>query len=226
MKDVLNVLFPRRCIFCGEFMKEAGEVCARCNEELPRLEEPLCELEMGDVERLYCAFFYDKKIPRGIYQLKFLGKSHIHRWFAGEMVRSMGDSLRRENIDLVCCVPMHRKRRKKRGYNQAQLLAKEAAKLLNLPYADCLKKVKLTEEQHLLSGRERRLKQRDSFASMPLNGERILLIDDICTSGETMKECARMLKAAGASVVIGAAVCRATRVPQQPVEAKRKLWYS
>ncbi len=226
MKKLLDVLFPRRCMFCGQQMEENGEVCSVCEKKLPYLEDPFCEQQMGAVDRLYCALWYDDRVPQGIYNLKFRGKSHLHRWFAEAMIKAMRNELQREHIDLVTCVPMHRKRQRRRGYNQAQLLAQEVAYLLNVPYSDCLKKVKLTREQHRLSAKERALRQKDSYFCQALSGERVLLIDDVCTSGETMKECACVLKEAGASLVIGAAACRTPREAVLPVEAERDLWYS
>ena len=226
MRTLLDLFFPRRCMFCGQLMKEDGEVCAVCEKRLPYLEEPLCQHQMGAVDRLYCALWYDGKVPQGIYHLKFRGKSHVHHWFAETMVKAMGKELREENIDLVTCVPMHRKRQRRRGYNQAQLLARDVAYLLDIPYEDCLSKTKLTREQHRLSGKERMLRQKGSYSCSPFRGERVLLIDDVCTSGETMKECARVLKEAGASAVIGAAACRTPKEPTLPVDAERDLWYS
>ena len=158
IKSILDALFPRRCAFCGDFMEEDGEICSCCLETLPRLEQVLCEQNMGAVERLYCALSYRGQAPQGIYNLKFKGKSHLHRVFAELMVQEMGKELAEETVDFVTSVPMHRSRQRKRGYNQAELLAKELAQLLAVPYRGCLKKTRLTSEQHRLGARERQVR--------------------------------------------------------------------
>ena len=84
----------------------------------------------------------------------------------------------------------------------------DMATALALPFHGCLHKIKNSKTQHELKGKERRNAQKGSYACDSLHGEKVLLVDDICTTGETMKECARMLKEAGASQVIGLAIAK------------------
>ncbi|MBQ8599359.1 MAG: ComF family protein [Oscillospiraceae bacterium] len=224
-KNVLELLFPRKCIFCGEIMSGEGQVCFRCEENLPRLENPLCQEKMGQVERVYCALSYERRVPNAIAAFKFRGKSRLHRYFVKQMLLQMGPQLEDEGCDFMVCVPMYPTKERKRGYNQSALLAQELSVQLNIPCSDCLKKVKKTQEQHNLSGEARRTAQKNSYTCRPLHGEKVLLVDDICTTGETMKECARVLREAGASMVIGAAICSTPWEMRNKLEAPQRLWY-
>ena len=205
---LLDVLFPRRCMFCGELMEEKDFVCKVCERDLPWLPDPLCEEVMESLDRLYCALYYDKNVPQGMANFKFHGKSHLSVYFAELMLHQMGTELKTEHFDCIVAVPMQSSKLRKRGYNQAELLAKQLSMELNVPLSSCLKKIRRSQTQHELSGRERRNAQKGSYGCDPLQGEKILLVDDICTTGSTLKECAHTLKAAGASCVVAAAVCR------------------
>ena len=189
-------------------MTKAGEVCKDCEQVLPFLEEPLCFDAMEPIHRLYCALSYDGKVPEGMAAFKFYGKAHLSAYFADLMMERMGLELLEEYCDCIVAVPMHSAKLRKRGYNQAQLLADELSRKLNVPASHCLKKVRRSETQHELSGRERRKAQKNSYGCTALHGEKVLLIDDICTTGATLRECARTLRAAGASCVIAATVCK------------------
>jgi len=222
MERLLNWLFPPRCIFCGEFLETEGDICPKCRENIPKPKETLCRSNMGMVERLYCALYYDGLVPKGIAKFKFQQRPRLHKQFAELMLEGMEWNLREEQCDLVLCVPMHKQRQALRGYNQAQLLAKELAEQLELPYRDCLKKVRKSKEQHTLSRAQRRSAQKDSYACTPLHGEKVLLVDDVCTSGGTMMECARVLREAGASSVIGATICLTPRDRRKKANPSKK----
>lgn len=207
LERILDWIFPRRCIFCDGLMEE-GLICEECGEKLPWLEEPLCRSHMGRVERLYAALYYDGTVPNAMAKFKFRGRSQLSRCLAALMLERMGTELRAEHCDRILGVPMHPSRQRRRGYNQAQLLARELSVQLDIPYSSCLKKIKRSKQQHTLRGRERKNAQKGSYRCQSLHGEKILLVDDICTSGETLKECARVLREAGAGCVIGAVVCK------------------
>ncbi len=112
-------------------------------------------------------------------------------------------------LDLVTFVPMERRRRRERGYNQAELLARDVAKRLGLPVGETLRKTRATEAQSGLSlaGRRRNLER--AIESEPVAArQRVLLVDDVMTSGSTFSECARALKRAGAGSVTCLALAR------------------
>lgn len=113
---------------------------------------------------------------------------------------------------LIVSAPLHKKRLKWRGYNQSECLAKELATRLRVKFCpDCLIKTKKTPPQAELSGKEREGSVKNAFAcpqSFAVAGHRVLLVDDVYTTGSTMQECARVLKAAGARQVWGVVVAR------------------
>ncbi len=114
-------------------------------------------------------------------------------------------------VDLVTCIPMFRADLEKRGYNQSELIAKELRYLLHVPYADVLKKCRKTLSQKSLSGRERRGNLAGAFTVNDperVRKKTVLVVDDVCTTGSTLSEAARVLKEAGASQVIAAAFAK------------------
>jgi ComF family protein len=118
-----------------------------------------------------------------------------------------------EQFDFVTCVPMHKKSFKERGYNQAELLAKECAKFLSLPYVDTLEKFKENKTQHSVSGKERAQNVRGVYRIIEKDrvaGKKILIIDDIITTGNTLGECARIISKAKCTKICCATLCAVT----------------
>jgi ComF family protein len=121
---------------------------------------------------------------------------------------------REHRFDLIIPMPLHWKKRWSRGYNQSELLAKEVSRRWGVPVAKMVRRVKPTAPQAGLSNSKRRLNVRGAFAvrkSANLKGLRVLLIDDVLTTGATASACASVLKRAGASHVAVAAVARTER---------------
>ncbi|HTB11849.1 MAG TPA: ComF family protein [Bryobacteraceae bacterium] len=121
---------------------------------------------------------------------------------------------REHRFDLMIPMPLHWKKRWSRGYNQSELLAREVARRWGVPVANVVRRVKPTAPQAGLSNSKRRLNVRGAFAirkGQSIKGLRVLLIDDVLTTGATASACARVLKRAGASHVAVAAVARTDR---------------
>lgn len=148
-----DLLFPKRCPFCRKIIEGRAAACSDCEKGLPYLTEPLCWIDMGEIERVYCAVSYNGAVPNGIAEFKFRGKSQLAPYFADLMMKQMGDALRGEGCDAVVCVPMHQGKQRVRGYNQAELLARELAKRLELPYRPCLVQTNRSKDQHSQIGR-------------------------------------------------------------------------
>lgn len=128
--------------------------------------------------------------------LKFHNCGAYAELLSHEMVRSIKDVYRDREFDLVTCVPMHKDTLRERGYNQAELLAKECARLLGIEYADLLAKTKKNKTQHSIKAAERAKNVIGVYSPIDKNlikGKRILIIDDIITTGSTLGECARIL---------------------------------
>ena len=116
------------------------------------------------------------------------------------------------DFDYITCVPMHKEQKLNRGYNQSELLAKECADLMRTKYIHSLEKYKKNQVQHTLSGAERRKNVKGVYRPINkemLKGKRVLLIDDIITTGSTLAECTKILSKCGCSDICCAAVCSA-----------------
>jgi competence protein ComFC len=152
---------------------------------------------------------------RAIVLFKFERIEPLGRWFAGRLA----EVARREALtaDVVVPVPLHRQREREGGYNQADLIARPLARRLGLPYrAVLLMRTKPRPDKHILSLEERWDSVRGAFATRPgskVDNLRVLLVDDVMTTGATLDACARALQGAGAKSVIGLTVARAARHP-------------
>jgi ComF family protein len=115
---------------------------------------------------------------------------------------------RGEHFDAVVPVPLHRSRLRRRGFNQAELLARGVAAGLNAPFSDTLRAVRKTRDQVELSAADRRANVAGAFAVRERARGRILLVDDVFTTGATTSECAESLLAGGAQEVHAVSLCR------------------
>ncbi len=214
-----NLFFPPRCVFCDRVIApEECPACPSCIEtELPRIIETACP-HCGREKRLYCTckrdsfltdgiaapFYFEGAVQTGIYRFKRVEDTDRTRYFAEEMreaaFREFGDCA----IDYITPVPTSRRARSDRGFNQAEGLARVLAKELHVPYAELLRKTTDTGSQKGLKAEQRRVNLLGVFdisTRLPLSGKRILLVDDVVTTGSTTNECAKMLKLAGADQV-------------------------
>lgn len=214
---VLSFLFPDPCAIC---MKPAGRnrfVCASCEEALILLKPralcrtclaPLpsgadicgkCLKEKPKYEQLVACALYENELRTSLHRYKFSGRADLHTPFA-LMLCSQLRSFHCTEFEIVIPVPLSEERLKERGFNQAELIAKEIAKAFHVPcVSDALKKCRNTKRQSDLRGAERSKNIRDAFVlsnSDAVRGKTVLLVDDIFTTGATMREAAAVLSAA------------------------------
>ena len=223
---VVSVLFPAGCRLCEKLLTRATRVpiCEECLASFATMEGDLCE-SCGstretrkyafDRARSYAA--YESELVRAIVTLKFERIEPLGAWFAerlAEVVRREPEALA---ADIVVPVPLHRQRERERGYNQADLIARPLARRLGLPYrAVLLMRTRPRPDKQLLSHTERWESVRGAFATRPgsrVDKLRVLLVDDVMTTGATLDACAKALREAGAKSVIGLTVARAVRHP-------------
>jgi competence protein ComFC len=168
---------------------------------------------MFDRARSYAA--YDGALVRAIVMLKFERIEPLGAWFAERLVEIVRREAETLAADVVVPVPLHRERERERGYNQADLVARPLAKHLGLPYrAVLLVRTRPRPDKHVLSSAERWESVRGAFATRPgsqVDKLRVLLVDDVMTTGATLDACAKALRGAGAKSVIGLTVARAAR---------------
>lgn len=149
-------------------------------------------------------FIYSGRIKARMTDFKFGGRKQESEFFAREMSLRFAEVFPKARVDVVCAVPMTEKAKRKRGYNQSELLAKETAKRLFVPYEALLVKTRETKTQHSLKKEERLGNLAEAFAvktGAQIRGKNVLLCDDIKTTGTTLKLCSRELLKNGAAEV-------------------------
>lgn len=209
LKWLEELLFPSKCVFCRTLLPGGDRRCCEgCAAEIAGREQ--CTRGYY-VKTRWAALSYAGKVREALIRYKFQG----FRFYAEEL----GDILSRcidRNLagqyDLITWIPVSRKRRRKRGYDQAMLLAYRAAENLNVPVERLLEKPVDNPAQSGLTDRvERQANVQGVYRAVNperITGKRILLIDDVITTGATIEEAGRILLDAGAKEVIGAALAR------------------
>ena len=208
----------------GSFQQIPGTVCDKCGTPVenaptenlrvfvcPRCTSP--DHRSLAFDRVRSWSFYDGAMVQAILFLKFENIDPLGELFArmlAEMAVLGGPAF---EADVVVPVPLHRRRERERGYNQAALIAKPLAKRLGLPYKSVLlTRIRPRPEKHLLTLDERWESVRGAFATRPgsqVDNLRVLLVDDVMTTGATLDSCAKTLRDAGAKSVTGLTVARA-----------------
>ncbi len=216
-KQVLQLLFPIRCPVCDSIVIPCGEkICLECMDKLKLLTPPWC-MKCGKKlkeEREFCedckkkahvfargrALYEYRSVAPSIYRLKYGGRQEYAEFFGEEMGNYLKNFIRQVNPDGIVPIPLHRKRRNQRGYNQALLLARALGSCLEIPvYDKILLRAKNTVPLKLQNPLERQnnLKKAFIMARNDVKLKTILLVDDIYTTGSTMDEVARVLKQGG-----------------------------
>lgn len=206
------VVFPERCLLCGKLVPAGVVFCPDCAAGLP--EKPcLRTVWMPGRKPLAVASVlrYHGRWRRCLQGYKFHNYSYLARQL-GWLMAHAALSLSVKEFDAVAYVPMGKKSRRERDYDQCRLLAKNLGHFLDVPVLNALRKVKETKTQHELGRRERLQNLRGAYVcKIPLTGKRVLLVDDIVTTGSTLRECAGELYRAGAAEVCVVCAADASR---------------
>jgi ComF family protein len=228
-KNLINYLMPPRCIDCGEFSSEYDTLCPTCWKKYRFIQEPCCKIcgtpfEI-DIESICLGcmkikpkydsakslFRFDENSKRIIHNFKYYDKTHLSKFFAHILFSKYKEFI--SGADIIVPVPMHKLKRIFRMYNQSIVLAKELSLLSFIPIKpDIIQKTRYTKAQSLLTKSERRKNLANSFSvSCPeeIIDKRILLVDDVITTGETINTCSRVLKNNGAESVFVISVAKA-----------------
>ena len=224
-KEFLNLILPPRCAFSGEIVSHPGEISSDIWRALKFISDPYCmccgrpfafeiqgETLCGgclqdppEFSKCRAPLVYDDISRSLVLKFKHADQMHIVTTFLPWMIRSGAELF--EHTDLILPVPLHRWRLLKRRYNQAaviaQMLAKEVKIMCNV---EALQRQKATVSQGFMKADQRRKNVKDAFCINPkqeevLQGKNILLIDDVYTTGATVRECARVLLAHGVKEV-------------------------
>ena len=206
LEAFLDLLFPPKCPFCGRVLEKPG-ICPTCEKNLPWIEGREGLREGAGGLRCAGAVWYEGLAREGLLRLKFQGASAAAEPMGDLVARCAAEHFSGE-FDTVTWVPVSKKRLRKRGYDQAELLARAACRRWDIQPVRLLEKVMDNPPQsgiHDAAARRANVlgAYRLCCGREAVAGRRILLVDDILTTGSTLSECARTLKAAGAAQVWG-----------------------
>lgn len=202
MKEFCKRLFlPPHCPYCNAVLGFEPE-CERCRTALPRLvcgPEPIACRKGLFLKKVHAVYDYEPPIQNAVWRLKFNDEPDLAEIFGSEMACLFRKCELR--ADALVPVPSSRRKQKARGYSAPMLLAQQMGRELGIPVLLVLEKVLETPDQHGLTRRERRVNLLGTFDvtdAQAVRNKRILLVDDVFTTGSTLDECAKMLLAAGA----------------------------
>ena len=220
-KHFLQLLFPNRCPVCDEIVTPYGErICPECMDKLKLLTPPWC-MRCGkklESEEEFCrdcrekphlfvrgrALYEYGSVAPSVYRMKYGGKQEYATYFGEQMAGYLGSFIRQIQPDGIVPIPLHKQRLRKRGYNQAALLARTLGECMDIPvYEKMLVRIKNTKPLKLQNPAERQnnLKKAFIIGENDVKLKTILIVDDIYTTGSTINEAVQVLKGNGAERV-------------------------
>lgn len=201
---ILSLIYPPKCVFCGTVI-DKSDICEECEKSLPFTKGDSIYQKFPFVDKCISPLYYKDYVRRAVLRFKFAGCSCYSRRLGGIMSECAENNLDCGSIDMISCIPLSRKRMHDRGYNQAELLAKEISKKVGVEYLPTLKKIKHNTAQSTIKDSKQRaanvIGAYRVVDAEKVKGKYILLVDDVVTTGSTVSECARILKKSGAKAV-------------------------
>lgn len=212
---ISRIFFPEKCSVCGEIMPLLQPYCSHCGVDSQKIRSDACKScghekcicsadNPAPVKNFTAVYLYQEQLKKSILSFKFEGESSYSLLFGKAMAERLKEVFGDISFDGVCYVPMSRKTEAVRGYNQSELLARQVAKSLRLPVADCLEKTKDNRHQKDLTAIERFENVKGAFCVRKpqlIKNKTLILCDDIRTTGSTLNQCCLALTRAGAKEI-------------------------
>lgn len=203
MKRLIAWLFPSKCVLCGRVLeKDETDLCRRCRVHAPQC--PVPRTSYPYLAQWLALWYYEDTVRKSLLRFKFRGKRNYAEAY-GRMLAMKLMTEQRLDMDILTWIPISDKRKRKRGFDQVELIAASVARELGIEAVPCLKKTHDNPAQSGIFGQaERRANVLGVYRVLDtaqVKGKHILLLDDIVTTGATAGECARVLLTAGAKQV-------------------------
>ena len=230
-ESVIDLIYPHTCPICECIVDKKGKVCKECEQKLKYIVSPFCMVcgkSLTDEDTELCfdcikkkhsfdrgvaAFSYSNALRKSMYNFKYNNRRENAAFYADAIYRTKGHIIKSWDAQVYIPVPIHKKRMKKRGYNQAELIANELSQMTHIPVdSDILMRVVNTTPQKELNDKERAKNLKNAFQVRKtiVQYKKIVLVDDIYTTGATLDACAKALKEAGAEKIYFVAACIGT----------------
>lgn len=209
---MFRLIYPRKCTLCQRLLtREETDFCHSCREHTEKFTKAKHNIPF--VAHWTALWYYKENVRKSIQRFKFSYKRHYAEVYGRLLTMKLAGSLA-EDTDILSWVPVSRLRKLKRGYDQSELLCRAVGKELGIPVVPVLKKIRHTPPQSgLRDAAQRRANVQGAYKALEpqlLANKRILLLDDVVTTGATASECARILLTAGAKEVYLAAIAAAS----------------
>ena len=226
MASLFSLFFPRRCPMCGQYVGEKtenGALCEECMRTLPRTEQALVRHNgtedalagVGHLQRAAAFLFFEKEHPiqKVVHKMKYSGQPMIGYQLGRQAATEFLCTDFFDGIDVIIPIPLHRKRQRSRGYNQSEYIARGLSDVTGIPVDTThVTRVKDTPQQALQTGEDRKKNVEDAFAvnhPEQLYHKHILMVDDLVTTGETVRACIRAMRSIRDAKYSVFALCKA-----------------
>ncbi len=216
LSKIADLFFPRRCTICDKVIPDDAGICEQCKKRIQPIQGTVCMKcgkKLSD-DRLYCydcsrrehayernyAVFEYPHVRESLYRFKYRGRAEYAAYYAKEACKRYGTCFEQLHADALVPVPLHKSRLRRRGYNQAEELARELSKLINVPvYAGYIGRVKATKPLKTLDVRQRQNNLKKAFLILQndVKLKTIIVVDDIYTTGATVDSVTKVCKTAG-----------------------------
>lgn len=215
-KYTLWLTLTKKCKYCDTLITKYEDLCDDCKNNLPCISGEKCKFCGAGKDRCNCKkhrmnfdgitspFYYESGVKQGLQLLKFNNKSHLAKAFAEDMAECVKEDFNDIKFDFICYVPFSSLQITERSYNQSELLAEELSKILEISVENILLKLFDVKTQHEMAIMQRKGNVHgiyDIKDGFDVTGKTVLLVDDIMTTGETLNNCALILKIRGAEKV-------------------------
>lgn len=202
-RKLVSVIFPERCPYCRDVIKPCEIGCEACLTSMP---QKIYRKLVGGRYRVISALPYKDIYKAAILRVKFGNKKQYAYQLAKLMASKFSEEYASSDFDVITFVPLHNETLKERGFNQSELLARHLSEFTGIPCEALLKKTKKNKPQHNVTADKKEKNVKGVYRATDktlISGKKILIIDDIVTTGFTLAECAKTLDKNGAEEICG-----------------------